>query len=171
VGHYAIAEKIVLAIGGIFEPLNQTLYPYLARKFKDNFNLFVLYLKRTSLLFIVASSVLLLFSEYFIEAIVSLVQGSSEENITYLLSFFLLRVFTFPFGGLLSGALIIMKRTREYISVMNYTVLVNFLTVPIAIYYFEATGLIVAFLIVTFIHVLFLWHYVNQAIQHVKEHK
>lgn len=165
VGHYAIAEKIVLAIGGIFEPLNQTLYPYLARKFKDNFSLFVLYLKRTSLLFIVASTTLILFSEYFIQGIVSLVQGSAEENITYLLSFFLLRVFTFPFGGLLSGTLIIMKKTRQYISVMNYTVLVNFLLVPIAIYNFEAIGLIIAFLIVTLIHVLFLWYYVNQSIQ------
>jgi len=51
VGYYAIAEKIVLAIGGLFDPLNQTLYPYLARKFKENFNLFVLFLKRTSHIF------------------------------------------------------------------------------------------------------------------------
>jgi len=168
VGYYAIAEKIVLAIGGIFEPLNQALYPYLARKFKENFNLFVLYLKGTSLLFIASSSALILFSEYFIEGIVAIVKGTAEENITYLLSFFLLRVFTFPFGGLLSGSLIIMKKTRQYISVMNYTVLVNFLLVPIAIYYFQALGLIIAFLIVTFLHVLFLWYYVNQSIQNVR---
>jgi len=168
VGYYAIAEKIVLAIGGIFEPLNQALYPYLARKFKENFNLFVLYLKGTSLLFIASSSALILFSEYFIEGIVAIVKGTAEENITYLLSFFLLRVFTFPFGGLLSGSLIIMKKTRQYISVMNYTVLVNFLLVPIAIYYFQALGLIIAFLIVTFLHVLFLWYYVNLSIQNVR---
>ena len=168
VGYYAIAEKIVLAIGGLFDPLNQTLYPYLARKFKENFNLFVLFLKRTSLLFIAISSVLVLFSEYFIEAIVTIVKGSNEENIIYLLSFFLLRVFTFPFGGLLSGVLIIMKRTKQYISVMNYTVLVNLLLTPIAIYYFQALGLIISFLIVTFFHVLFLWHHVNQSIKNFR---
>ncbi len=164
-GHYAIAEKIVLALGGIFEPLNQTLFPYLAKKFKDNFNEFIHYLKRTSLLFIITSSTLVLLSEYFIEEIIFIVKGSTDETIIYLLSLFLLRLFTFPFGGLLSGALIIMKQTREYIRVMNYTVLLNLLLVPIAIYRFEAMGLVIAFLIVTFIHVLLLWYYVNQFIQ------
>ena len=170
VGYYAIAEKIVQAIGGLFEPLNQALYPYLARKFKENFNLFVLYLKRTSLIFILVATLLILFSEYFIEEIVSLVQGSAEEHVISILSLFLLRVWTIPFGGLLSGALIIMKRTKEYMSVMHYTVLINFLTVPLAIYNFEAIGLITAFLIVTLIHVLFLWYHLNQTIQHERHY-
>ena len=165
VGYYAIAEKIVLAISGIFEPLNQTIYPYLARKYHENFELFVNFLKRTALLFIVSSSIFVLLSEYFIDNLVYLIKGSYDTAIIYLLSFFLLRVFTYPFGGLLSNSLIIMKQTKNYMKVMNYTVILNFLLVPIAIYKFEAIGLIIAFLMVTFLHVLFLWYYVNKAIQ------
>jgi len=168
VGYYAIAEKIVLAIAGIFEPLNQTIYPYLARKYKEDFQLFVHFIKRTSLLFITVSLLFVLLSEYFIEELVYLIQGSYETSIIYLLSIFLLRVFTYPFGGLLSNSLIIMKKTKEYMRVMNYTVLLNFLLVPISIYYFQAIGLIIAFLIVTFIHVLLLGYYVNQSIQNTR---
>lgn len=168
VGYYAIAEKIVLAIAGIFEPLNQTIYPYLARKYKENFQFFVDFIKRIALLFILASSFFVLLAQYFIEQLVYLIQGSYEATIIYLLSIFLLRVFTYPFGGLLSNSLIIMQQKKEYIRVMNYTVLLDFLLVPIAIYYFEATGLIIAFLIVTFVHVLLLWYYVNQAIQNIR---
>ncbi len=168
VGYYAIAEKIVLAIAGIFEPLNQTIYPYLARKYQENFQHFVAFIKKIALIFITLSSIFVLLSEYFIDELIYLVQGSYETTITYLLAIFLLRVFTYPFGGLLSNSLIIMKQTKEYIRVMNYTVLLNFLLVPIAIYYFQAIGLIVAFLVVTFLHVLFLWYYVNQAIRSVR---
>ncbi|CAA6818591.1 MAG: Membrane protein involved in the export of O-antigen, teichoic acid lipoteichoic acids [uncultured Sulfurovum sp.] len=164
VGYYAIAEKIVLAIAGIFEPLNQTLYPYLARKYKDDFNLFVLLLKRIALLFIVSASIFLLLSEYFIEHLVYLIHGSYEPTIILLLSIFLLRVLSYPYGGLLSNTLIIMKETRNYMKVMNYTVLLNFLTVPLASYFFNAMGLIIAFLCVTFIHVFLLWYYVQEAI-------
>lgn len=169
VGYYAIAEKIVLAIAGIFEPLNQTLYPYLARKYKENFQLFVHFLKRTSLLFIVTTSILLMLSEYFVDNLVYLVQGSYQTTISYLLSLFLLRILTYPFGGLLSNALIIMKQTNYYMRVMNYTVLLNFLLVPVAIYFYQASGLIIAFLLVTFIHVLLLWYYVNKAIQSIRK--
>lgn len=171
VGYYAIAEKIVLAIAGIFEPLNQTIYPYLARKYQEDFELFVNFLKKTALIFIASSSVFVLFSEYFIEGIVYLVNGNYESNISYLLSFFLLRVFTYPFGGLLSNSLIIMKETKYYMRVMNYTVLLNFLLVPFAIYAYEAIGLIIAFLLVTFMHVLLLWYYVNLSISKVRRIK
>jgi len=168
VGYYAIAQKIVLAIAGVFEPLNQTIYPYLARKYKENFNFFVQFIKRTALIFITISLLLILLSEYFIEELVLLVQGSYETSIIYLLSIFLLRVASYPFGGLLSNTLIIMKKTKRYIRVMNYTVLLNFLLVPIAIYYFKAIGLIIAFLIVTFLHIFFLWYYVNLSIKEEK---
>ena len=165
VGYYAIAEKIVLAIAGIFEPLNQTLYPYLARKYKENFDFFVVLLKRIALLFIIVASIFVLLSEYFIEALVHLVHGSYETTIIFLLSIFLLRVLSYPYGGLLSNSLIIMQETKNYIKVMNLTVLLNFLLVPISIYYFDALGLIVAFLVVTFIHVFLLAYYVKLAIK------
>jgi len=165
VGHYAIAQKIVLAIAGIFEPINQTIYPYLARKYKEDFEFFVHFIKKISLLFFIVSFTLILLAQYLIDELVYLVQGAYETSTIYLLSIFLLRIVSYPFGGLLSNTLIIMKKIKRYMRVMNYTVILNLILVPISIYYFQATGLIMAFLIVTFMHVFFLWYYVNQSIQ------
>jgi len=165
VGYYSIAEKIVLAIAGLYEPLNQTLYPYLARKYKENFNEFRILLKNISLLFISTTLILFLLSQYYVKELVYLVNGEYETTITFLLTLFLFRVLTYPYGGLFSNSLIIMQETTYYMRVMNYTVLLNFLTVPLATYYFQAKGLIVAFLLVTLIHVLLLRYYLYQSIK------
>jgi len=58
-----------------------------------------------------------------------------------------------------------MQRKKEFIKVMNYTVLSDLLIVPLSIYYFQETGLVISFLIIIVIHTLFLWYYVNNAIQ------
>jgi PST family polysaccharide transporter len=165
VGYYSIIEKIVVAIGGIFDPINQTIFPYLARKYKESFNDFVDFLKKMSLIFIGASLFIFLFSEYFKETLISLIHGKVNEHLTLLLSIFLLRIFTFPFGALLSNTLIIMERKKEFIKVMNYTVLVDFLIVPFAIYAFAEKGLVVSFVLIVIAHTFFLWYYVNQSIQ------
>ncbi len=165
VGYYSITEKIVLAISGLYEPLNQTLYPYLARKYKENFTDFTLLLKNISILFIITTIILFILSQYFIEGLVYIVNGEYETTITLLLTLFLFRVLTYPYGGLFSNALIIMQETTYYMRVMNYTVLLNFLTVPLATYYFQAQGLIIAFILVTFTHVMLLRYYLSQIIK------
>ena len=165
VGYYSIAEKIVLAFGGLFEPLNQTLYPYLARKYKENFGLFVSILKKASLIFLAIALLLLLLSEYFKNEIILLVNGSYNNEISLLLSIFLIRILIFPFGALLSNALIIMQRKKEFMKVMNYTVFLDLLLVFPAIYYFDALGLIVAFVTVLLMHVALLVYYVNQSLK------
>ncbi len=76
VGYYSIAEKIVVAIGGLFEPANQTIYPYLAKKYKENFTQFTLMLKKISIIFLGISFSLVLISQYFKEEIVYLITGN-----------------------------------------------------------------------------------------------
>ena len=164
VGYYSIVEKIVLAIGGLFEPVNQTIYPYLARKYRENFETYINFLKKVALLFIITASIFVLFAELFSKELIYLIHGEYNVHITMLLTIFLLRVLMMPFGALLSNTLIIMERKTEFIKVMNYTVLIDLLIVPLAIYYYHEKGLIVAFLLILFIHTLFLWYFVNQAI-------
>jgi len=165
VGYYAVIEKIVLAIGGIFQPLNQSIYPYLVKKQKECFNTFVLFLKKISTIFLLASSFFILLAEYFVDELVLLIHGEHNLHLSFLLSIFLLRIFVLPFGALLSNSLIIMQRKKEFIKVMNYTVLSDLLIIPLSIYYFQETGLVISFLIIIIIHTLFLWYYVNNAIQ------
>jgi PST family polysaccharide transporter len=170
VGYYSIAEKIVVAIGGLFQPANQTIYPYLARKYKENFKLFLAFIKKIALIFLTISFSFVLFGEYFKESIVSLVTGSPNTEVSLLLSIFLLRILTYPFGALFSNALIIMNRKKEFMKVMNYTVLLDLLIVPPAIYFYQAMGLVVSFIVVLFVHVSLLLYYLKLSIKS-KGHK
>jgi PST family polysaccharide transporter len=165
VGYYSIADKIVVAIGGLFQPANQTIYPYLARKYKENFTLFVNFIKKISFIFLAISFSFVILSEYFKDAIISLVTGADNAEVSILLSVFLLRILSYPFGALFSNSLIIMNRKKEFMKVMNYTVLLDLLIVPPSIYLYQDKGLVVSFIIVLFIHVLLLLYYLNIAIK------
>jgi len=165
VGYYSIAEKIVVAIGGLFQPANQTIYPYLARKYKENFELFLSFIRKISLVFLAISFPFVIISEYFKESIVSLVTGSANIEVSLLLTFFLLKILTYPFGSLFSNSLIIMNRKKEFMKVMNYTVLIDLIIVPPSIYFYQEMGLVISFIIVLLIHILLLLHYLNRSIK------
>ena len=165
VGYYSIAEKIVVAIGGLFEPANQTIYPYLARKHKENFTQFVKFIKKIAIIFLAISFSFVVISEYFKDEIVYLISGNYNTQISLLLSIFLIRVLTFPFGPLFSNSLIIMKRKKEFMKVMNYTVLLDLLIVPPSIYLFSETGLVYSFVAVLLMHVVLLIIYLTNSIK------
>lgn len=164
VGYYSIAEKIVVAIGGLFDPANQTIYPFLARKYKENFSKFVELLKKIAIVFLCLSFTLVLLSQYFKNEIVYLVSGEYNMEVISILSIFLIRIITFPFGPLFSNALIIMQRKKEFMKVMNYTVLLDFIIVLPAIYFYGVEGLVYSFIFVLVVHVLLLISYLLKSI-------
>jgi PST family polysaccharide transporter len=164
VGYYSIAEKIVTAIGGVFHPANQTIYPYLARKYKENFELFIHFIKKIALLFLAISFTFFILSEYFKDGIVLLITGSENIEVSILLMIFLLKVLTYPFGSLFSNSLIIMDRKKEFMKVMNYTVLLDLLIVPISIYFYQEMGLVISYIVVSFTHVLLLIYFFKKSI-------
>jgi len=165
VGYYSIAEKIVVAIGGLFEPVNQTIYPYLSRKYNENFNQFVQHIKKIGFIFIGISSSFVLIAEIFRDKITYLITGEYSVEINAILSIFLIRVLTYPFGPLFSNSLIIMRRKKEFLKVMNYTVLLDFLIVPPSIYFFDVIGLVASFITVLLIHTGLLYYYLNLSIK------
>jgi len=164
VGYYAIAEKIVVAIGGVFQPANQAIYPYLARKYKENFEIFINFVKKIALVFLGMSFAFFIFAEYFKDTIVLLVTGSQTTEVSVLLAIFLLRVLTYPFGALFSNLLVVMERKKEFMKVMNYTVLLDLLIVPPSIYFYQEIGLVISFIIVSFVHILLLVYYFKKSI-------
>jgi len=165
VGYYSIAEKIVVAIGGLFEPANQTIYPYLARKYNENFNQFVQLLKKISFIFLIISFSFLVVSEIFKNEIVYLITGEYNLEVVSLLSIFLIRIMLFPFGPLFSNALIIMQRKSEFMKVMNYTVILDLILVSTSIYFYGVEGLVYSFIFVLIIHVLLLITYLQKSIK------
>jgi PST family polysaccharide transporter len=164
VGYYSIAEKIVVTIGGLFEPANQTIYPYLARKYKENFNQFVELLKKISISFLVISFSFVIISEFFKEKIVYLITGNYSVETTSLLTVFLMRILVFPFGPLLSNSLIIMQKKKEFIKVMNYTVVLDLIIVSPSIYFYGVKGLVYSFIFVLVVHVVLLIGYLQKSI-------
>lgn len=164
VGYYSIAEKIVVAIGGLFEPANQTLYPYFARKYKENFSKFVELMKKIAMIFLALSAFFLLLSEYFKHEIVYFITGEYNLEVVSLLSIFLIRIMLFPFGPLFSNVLIIMQRKNEFMKVMNYTVILDLILVSPSIYFYGVEGLIYSFIFVLIIHVMLLIIYLQKSI-------
>ncbi len=164
VGYYAIAEKIVVAIGGVFQPANQAIYPYLARKYKENFELFIKLITKIALVFLAMSFAFFIFAEYFKDTIVLLVTGSQTTEVSVLLGIFLLRVLTYPFGALFSNLLVVMERKKEFMKVMNYTVLLDLVIVPLSIYFYQEMGLVISFIVVSFVHILLLVYYFKKSI-------
>ncbi|MEM3509366.1 MAG: oligosaccharide flippase family protein [Nitrososphaerota archaeon] len=165
VGYYSITTRIVLAIGGLFEPLNQALFPYLAKKYKENFLEFVKIFKRIIKIFLIISFSLLLLSQHFKSKILYFLTANNDREILYLLNVFLYRIIFYPFGPLLSNILIIMKKKEEFIKVMNYTVLFNFIVVVPSIYLYKAKGLVYSFILLLTIHIFLLIKYVRSAIE------
>lgn len=171
VGYYAIAEKIVLAIGGLFDPVNQALYPYLVRRYKENSKIFLKLIKKLSFIFMGITLTLLFISEYFKDEIVFLIRGEESSIIVFLLSIYLLRLCIFPFGALFSNVLIIMNKKQEFMKVMNYTVILYIICVVPSIYFYGAVGLVISFVGILFIHGLILNYYVFMPIISEKEKK
>ncbi|QKE29652.1 putative flippase [Arcobacter acticola] len=162
VGYYSIAEKIVFAIGGLFEPATQTLYPYLVRKSRESIHQFKKMLINIASIYLIISFSLTFISEYFKEEIVHLITGEYNPEVISLLAIFLIRLVTYPFGGLFSNSLIIMNKKKDFLKVMNYTVLINFLIIPVSIYFWSENGLIISFIFVHIIHVSLLFYFMQR---------
>ncbi len=160
VGYYSIAEKIVVAIGGLFEPANQALYPFLSRKYTENKNNFIKLIKNISLIFLIISLSITLITQILKEEIIYIFTGEYSIEIISILTIFLFRIITYPFGSLFSNTLIIMEKKKEFMKTMNYTVIINFLIVPISIYYFGVYGLVNSLIILFIIHIFLLIYYV-----------
>jgi len=157
VGYFSIAEKIVQAIGGLFQPANQTLFPYLSKKYIENKIHFINMIKRISKYYVILSIIFIIISFIFRNEIILLINGSSNEDIVKLFTILLLGIIIHPFGALLSNILVIEKQNKKLISVMNYTVLINFSIVPVSIYFYSALGLAYASLVVVYSHIILLF--------------
>ena len=128
VGYYAIAEKIVNAVGGLFTPANQTIYPYMAKMYKTQKEKFFSFTKQVSLsVGIFLFSILALFAEFFIE----LITGNIENNILHIYYILMFTLITVPFGPLFTQVLIIQKRNREFNTIVRNTFLFNLIFAPI----------------------------------------
>ena len=163
VGYYSIAEKIVGAIAGLFIPINQVFYPYLAKKYKDNRIVFISIVKKLIIGLFLLSIIFFSFSFIFSKELIHLISGENNEIVELLFVVLLFRVLSSPFSNLFSNLLIIMKENSNYLKVMNITVILNVLIVFPSIYFYQADGLAYSFIVLLWIHTLLLYYYTKKA--------
>jgi len=168
VGYYSIAEKIVTAIGGLFEPANQTLYPFLVKLYNDNLKQFIIILKKVSAIYLLIAIGMLLIAEIFRNRLIYLIAGDYSEPISSILFILLFILLNSPFGSLFSNSLIIMHRKSEFLKVMNYTIALNFVIVVPCLYFYGVIGFAYSFVALLLTHILLLIYYLNKSIKLTK---
>jgi PST family polysaccharide transporter len=163
VGYYAIAEKIVNAVGGLFNPANQTIYPYMAKIYNSQRERFFNFLKKISNLYLFSAICMFIILFIFGEATVKIISGNADTNIMNIYYILLFTLITTPFGPLFTQILIIQKRNKEFNAIVRNTFLFNLILAPILIYFFEGVGLAVAVVSTQIFHViLFIYRKVLQ---------
>src|SRR5207245_9294801 len=81
VGYYSAAEKLVMAIGGLFDPVNQAVYPFLARAYENEPRQFALLIKKIAIFLSVSSLVVYALSVLLGSPLVRLLFGTAADNI------------------------------------------------------------------------------------------
>ena len=160
VGYYAIAEKILQACIGIFSPISQALYPYLANIYKSSKEQFFDVFKKINGVFFVVALIFALLSWLMAAEIVLLVSGEANENIVAIFSVLAIAIATGPFGSSFTNAFLILKKSKKVLLVVTYTMLANIILIVPFIYYFQALGLAITVVCCYVFHVgLYLYHY------------
>ncbi len=157
VGYYAIAEKIVNAVGGLFTPANQTIYPYMAKIYNKQKEKFFDFTKKVAISYLVLAIVMCIALYIFSEFIVRIISGNVDVNIMNIYYVLIFTLITIPFGPLFTQVLIIQKRNKEFNKIVRNTFILNMLIAPFLILNYSGIGLAVSINIVYLYHVLYLF--------------
>jgi polysaccharide transporter, PST family len=142
-----------MAIRGLLNPLVQALFPFLAKKFKENK---ITYFKIVQKLLIAVSSLLFIFSittYYFSNDIIFLVSGKYINESKNILQIFSISIF-FALGSFFSIFLIIKEKEKQLSKITFISMFVNLILIYPAIYFFSIEGLAYLFLIIQILQIL-----------------
>ena len=157
VGYYAIAERIVNAVGGLFTPANQTIYPYMAKIYNKQKEKFFDFTKKIAISYLFLAIVMYIALYIFGEFIVRIISGNVDVNIMNIYCVLIFTLITIPFGPLFTQVLIIQKRNKEFNKIVRNTFILNMLIAPFLIFNYSGIGLAVSINIVYLYHVLYLF--------------
>lgn len=162
VGYFSAADKIRIAVQGIFSPISQTVFPYVNKLLVDSIESFISFNKKLfkiKTIFTLALSILLFL---FAKEIILLVLGSDYQD-----SVIILRILCWiPFLVSMSNVLGIQTMIPlgfdiKFFKIVTIAALINISLALIFVPYFQAVGTAAAFLVteifVTTSMLLFLW--------------
>ncbi|NPA81866.1 MAG: flippase [Epsilonproteobacteria bacterium] len=142
VGYYSIAEKIAIAVGGMFVPLLQALYPHFAKLYKESKERFFKENMKLSVAIFIAASIFVIALNIFDREILRFITGKEPSeyliNLVHILS---LVVLVFPYGGQFTRMLISMEKSKLLNKIVFIGAMINLIAAPILIKLFSAVGL------------------------------
>ncbi len=142
VGYYSIAEKIAIAIGGIFVPLLQALYPHFAKLYKESREKFFQANIKLSLSIFIFALIFTLLLNIFDKEILYFITGKEPSGyLTNLLHILSLIIIVFPYGGQFTRMLITMDKSKLLNKIVLIGAIINITLAPIAIKLYSAAGL------------------------------
>jgi len=152
VGYYAIAVKIIEALGGLLEPLTRAVYPYLINVQKHSSDTFF---KRNQQLSIVILLVMLpvsLLLIYFSEFILELLTGKEAMPLNIeILQTFALTLIVYLYGSQFTNMLVTLKKTKILNLIVFSTAGLNLFFAPIVLYFFGVIGMVWLMVVLVFI--------------------
>ncbi len=147
VGYYALAYKLFSVIQELLSPITKAIFPFLSKKYLDNKTLYYRLIKKISLWYLLALTVISFLTYIFSHEIVNLVSGKPLEQTASLLKIFAISLL-FSIGPLYS-LLLIIKSDNKRLSLITFRCMtLNSILLYPSIYYFGIVGLSYHFLIV-----------------------
>jgi PST family polysaccharide transporter len=140
-GYYAIAEKIIHALGNILTPLTQAIYPLLSKKYIQNKSLFFRFIEKLSLVYVVTSMIIIITMYIYGDLIITIVTGNIDQHVKEVYSILIFTVVTIPLGPLFTQVLNIMKLKKDLSRISKNTFIFTITLSPISIYFYSTIGL------------------------------
>ena len=143
VGYYAIAEKIIHAIGGLLSPLVRTVYPYLVKVYDNSSQSFMMRNKQLSLIILLIMFPVSLFVMYYSQWILSVITGQEASSISIdSLQILSLALIVYLYGSQFTNILVIIKETKFLNKILFSSAGINLILAPILIHFYGIIGLV-----------------------------
>jgi PST family polysaccharide transporter len=154
VGYYSIAERIIGAIGGLFIPANQAMYPFMTKLYEESKDRFIKFLRKISLIYVSVSLSLFILIYFFSDTIIILVNGTMSSDISSIYFILIFLIFTSPFGTLYAQVMVIESKNKKISEIVRDIAVLNIIFVPIGIYFWGAVGMALVVVLLQYFIVL-----------------
>jgi PST family polysaccharide transporter len=154
VGYYSISERIITAIGGLFIPANQAIYPFMTKLYEESRDRFIKFLRKISLIYISMSLSLFVLMYFFSNTIIVLVNGTMNSNISSIYFILVFLIFTAPFGTLYAQVMVTESKNKKISEIVRDIAVLNMIFVPIGIYFWGAVGMALVVVLLQYFIVL-----------------
>lgn len=158
VGYYSVAEKVLQACTGLFNPVIQAFYPSLANNYKSSKDQFFVMFKKLNIFLIFTSVLIAVVIFTFSELIISVVTGEINPQIIMIFNFLIITIIISPFGPSFTNAILILGEARMVSRVVLFTMFLNSILIIPMILYFDAVGLAMTWVIGQTFHVILYFH-------------